>query len=102
MSDLEKPSKNEDEYFVRLDAELIKQRRAELDAKRASDNAARRVPQCPRCETDLAERELEEVRVDICPNCGGMWLDAGELDLIRDARRSGLSRFVDDIFGKGR
>ena len=102
MSELDKPSRNEDEYFVRLDAELIKQRRAELDAKRAADGSAAAAPQCPRCHSDLTARELEEVMVDICANCGGMWLDAGELDLIRDARRSGLTRFVDDIFGKGR
>ncbi|HEY0972401.1 MAG TPA: zf-TFIIB domain-containing protein [Gemmatimonadales bacterium] len=101
MSELDKPSRNEDEYFVRLDAELLKQRRAELDAQRAATNAAT-PPQCPHGHGDLTQRELESVIVDICPECGGMWLDAGELDLIRDAQRSGLSRFVDGIFGKGR
>jgi hypothetical protein len=104
MSELDKPSRNEDEYFVRLDAELLKQRRAELDAQRAAraEADAKRAAKCPRCEVDLTERELQQVMVDICPQCGGMWLDAGELDLIRDARKSGLSRFVDDLFGSGR
>jgi hypothetical protein len=102
MSELDKPSRNEDEYFVRLDAELLKQRRAELDAQRAAAAQATSRPQCPRGHGDLTERELDSVIVDICPECGGMWLDAGELDLIRDAQRSGLSRFVDGIFGKER
>ena len=104
MSELDKPSRNEDEYFVKLDAELLKQRRAELDAQRAaqSEAAAAEAPLCPRCRVALTERDLHQVRVDICPQCGGMWLDAGELDLIRDARKSGISRFVDDLFGSGR
>lgn len=104
MSELDKPSRNEDEYFVKLDAELLKQRRAELDAQRAARDAAAatEAPLCPRCKVALTERELQQVHVDICPQCGGMWLDAGELDLIRDARKSGISRFVDDLFGTGR
>ena len=26
--------------------------------------------------------ELEEVEIDYCTNCGGIWLDAGELELL--------------------
>ncbi len=102
MSELDKPSRNEDEYFVRLDAELLKQRRAELDAQRAASPDAAVPAHCPRGHGELSERQLEGVVVDICPECGGMWLDAGELELLRDAHRSGLSRFVDGIFGKDR
>ena len=83
----EKPSRNEDEYFVRMDAERAQQERAS------------HLNKCPKCGTDLTERELHQVKVDFCPSCGGMWLDAGELDLVRDSRRSGISRFVDDLFG---
>jgi hypothetical protein len=99
MATDEKPSRNEDEYFVKMDAELLKQRRANLDAERAQQERASHYNKCPKCGADLTERELHHVKVDICPECGGMWLDAGELDLVRDSRRSGISRFVDDLFG---
>ncbi|HEU4630833.1 MAG TPA: zf-TFIIB domain-containing protein [Gemmatimonadaceae bacterium] len=99
MSTEEKPSRNEDEYFVKMDAELLKQRRAALDAERARQERASHYMRCPKCGASLTERELHHVKVDICPECGGMWLDAGEVDLVRDTRRSGLSRFIDDCFG---
>ena len=41
---------------------------------------------CPRCEIPLeavAPAEVE-VTVDRCPACHGFWLDAGELDRMRD------------------
>lgn len=102
MSIEEKPSRNEDEYFVKLDAELMKQRRLELDASRAKQERASHYMKCPKCGADLAERELHQVKVDVCTECGGVWLDAGELDLVRDARKSGIARFVDDLFGMER
>ncbi len=98
----EKPSRNEDEYFVKMDAELLKQRREALDTERAKRERASHFMKCPKCGADLVERDMQHVKVDICPECGGMWLDAGELELVRDTRKSGISRFVDDLFGTNR
>jgi len=42
---------------------------------------------CPRCEGIKLHRHFfsakRRVQVDQCPNCGGYWLDAGELEQIR-------------------
>jgi hypothetical protein len=42
---------------------------------------------CPRCAGVKLHRHFfsakRRVQVDQCPNCGGYWLDAGELALIR-------------------
>ena len=42
---------------------------------------------CPRCPEIKLHRHFfsakRRVQVDQCPNCGGYWLDAGELALIR-------------------
>lgn len=60
---------------------------------------------CPRCEGVRLHRHFfsakRRVQVDQCPNCGGYWLDAGELAQIRteksesaraeQVRQSGLS-----------
>ncbi len=50
-----------------------------LDAKRKRD--------CPRCAEMRLHRHFfsarRRVEVDQCPNCGGYWLDAGELNQIR-------------------
>jgi Zn-finger nucleic acid-binding protein len=32
--------------------------------------------------------ELQEVEIDYCTDCGGIWLDAGELEMLLDDRES--------------
>jgi len=41
-------------------------------------------------ELKIAERQ--EVEIDYCPQCRGVWLDRGELDKIIDRSRKGTSR----------
>lgn len=38
------------------------------------------IPVCPRCDVALIIMEFADVEVDYCPRCGGLWLDAGELE----------------------
>jgi Zn-finger nucleic acid-binding protein len=42
---------------------------------------------CPKCPNIVMMRHFfsqrRQVQVDECPGCGGMWLDAGELAMIR-------------------
>jgi len=37
---------------------------------------------CPVCKNAMIALELQEVEVDYCTACGGIWLDAGELELL--------------------
>ncbi len=37
---------------------------------------------CPVCASAMIVLELDEVEVDYCPDCAGIWLDAGELELL--------------------
>jgi len=37
---------------------------------------------CPACKNAMITLELEDVEIDYCTNCGGIWLDAGELELL--------------------
>jgi hypothetical protein len=85
----EKPSRNEDEYFVRLDAELMKERRARLDSERFKLERSAHHNKCPKCGCDLKEREHHHVKVDECPECGGMWLDKGELEMVEHSEQRG-------------
>lgn len=52
------------------------------------DHAGKR--DCPRCPDIRLKRHFfsakRRVEVDHCPNCGGYWLDAGELAHIRDEK----------------
>jgi hypothetical protein len=97
MATEEKPSRNEDEYFARLDADLMKERRAQLDEERRKAERTSHYNKCPRCGADLVELEHHGVKIDQCEECGGVWLDKGELDLIAamDKKSEG---FVETIF----
>mgnify|MGYP006206483035 CR=1 FL=1 len=35
--------------------------------------------QCIKCHQGLEPRVILDVEVDICPGCGGLWLDDGEV-----------------------
>ena len=37
---------------------------------------------CPRCKNPMIVLELAEVEIDYCDECGGIWLDQGELELL--------------------
>ncbi len=37
---------------------------------------------CPACDVEMFVLEFELVEIDYCPECGGVWLDSGELELI--------------------
>ena len=89
----EGPSRNEDEYFAKQDAELIKQMRAKLDADRKASERKQSLMKCPKDGGDLKEQSIGNVKVDVCPECGGMWLDAGELDLLKQVQKSGGNVF---------
>lgn len=39
---------------------------------------------CPRCKVELRMSDRQNVEIDYCPDCRGIWLDRGELDKIID------------------
>lgn len=61
---------------------------------------------CPACDkSDLSAKLIDGVEIDVCLRCHGIWLDAGELELIitRYHRKQKLNAAVDggaDIFAE--
>ncbi len=45
---------------------------------------------CPRCGWLMDLEPAEEVEVDVCLKCGGVWLDYGELEKLRDISKAGF------------
>jgi len=37
---------------------------------------------CPRCKSGLVVVEYSDVELDWCPECGGLWFDSGEMELL--------------------
>jgi uncharacterized protein len=99
----EKPSRNEDEYFARQNLEIIHEMRVKLDAERRKAERKAHQNKCPRCGGDLKEKQAEQVKIDECGDCGGIWLDKGELDQLgRVNQARGVSGGVlGSIFRRG-
>jgi hypothetical protein len=86
MTDHQKKTRLEDEYFAREDAE--KKRRLSLQVKRETEAAelarlkALHQMHCPKCGLKLQEIRFSGLDVDVCFACNGVFLDRGELEQI--------------------
>ena len=74
----DKPSKNEDEYFARRDADLLRQQRAAAQQAAAESERKQHYMKCPKCGYDLITAEWDGIQIDQCTHCHGVWFDAGE------------------------
>ena len=52
---------------------------------------------CPKCGSDMEEIEIEEVMIDKCKKCFGIYFDDGELELLISRQQS--SSFLDKVRG---
>jgi uncharacterized protein len=83
----------EEEYFHRKNQEAIEKLRAKMKVAAEAKAAGTSSMQCPRCDGSLNESNFEEVSIDTCDKCGGVWLDSGELEQLTRKESGGwLSR----------
>ena len=52
---------------------------------------------CPRCGGLMDIEKADDIEVDVCLSCHGVWLDAGELKDLKDKSKEG---FEEDFFEK--
>ena len=102
MSELGKPSRAEDEYFARQEVERRKKWAKEKAANMATDEREKLKQahwmKCPKCGMDLQDISLHGVKVDQCANCGGVFLDAGEMEQIEKHDEGGVMGRVFSMF----
>jgi hypothetical protein len=102
----ENDSKREDQWFRENEKQLLetariarekreRERAAQEEASQREARKAQHFMKCPKCGHDLAEEDLEGVKVDRCSFCEGVFFDAGELESIftkREGERKGFFR----------
>jgi len=84
MSNYDKPSQTEEEYFAREEVEK-KRKLALQQQQETAQHDRERLKQlhfmkCPKCGMDLHAITKGKVVVDTCFNCHGVFLDAGEME----------------------
>jgi Zn-finger nucleic acid-binding protein len=56
---------------------------------------------CPNCNETLLMMERNQIEIDYCPSCRGVWLDKGELDKMLEAvQNSSYEHPNEQGFGK--
>ena len=48
---------------------------------------------CPKCGMELIEIAYKGIKIDECSKCKGIWLDAGELEVVAKLEKTGLDKF---------
>jgi uncharacterized protein len=69
----------EEEYFQKLEREKL----AAMSAKKREGSSGDSAPsgmRCPKCGGALEAADFQGVEIDRCKACGGVWLDAGEME----------------------
>lgn len=95
-----RPVSDEDKYYAQREQEILE----DLQTARAARIKAERHCPCSECGGAVLERtQLDKVEVDKCPKCNGMWLDAGEMELLSQrsagSTPNALSRFFRHLAG---
>ena len=105
MSGITEPTgyNHEEAAFKKQEMEQLAKIRAELDAKRkAAESGAAKASHwmcCPKCGGKMAEKKFENVTVDVCGSCGGIYFDAGELDMLIKHEKAGAG-VLGRLFGR--
>jgi len=81
--------KAEDDYFARAEYERLKkiaeEREAKMKEQEREELKKLHWMRCPKDGMELIEVEHMGVHVDKCTHCGGIFLDAGELEKLLEA-----------------
>jgi hypothetical protein len=86
----------EDIYFAERDRELIEKLKAQL---RKADKESQL--HCPKCPGSLESYTFQGFALDRCQNCGGVWMDKGELEgIIRTMTQGPLGHWIDKLISK--
>lgn len=91
-----KPSGNEEEYIARMELERRKKIEEERHHKLAEEEKKElkdlHYMRCPKCGMVLVEIDYKNIKIDKCFECEGIWLDAGELEVIKTLEKTVIDK----------
>ncbi|MBI4540211.1 MAG: zf-TFIIB domain-containing protein [Gemmatimonadetes bacterium] len=92
-----KPSRNEEEYFRRLEYETRLEAARHREEQRQAEERERtkelHKDHCPRCGSRLVHVRLRDAWADQCPSCRGIWLDRDMFELFTHRVRTPLAEW---------
>jgi uncharacterized protein len=98
----DKPTKTEDEYFAREDAEKMKRLKEKVREEILEEQrqTAKDIcyMKCPKCGGDLNEVLFRGIKIDRCTACSGVWLDSGELEKVAEHEEKSVIKEILNMF----
>ena len=98
-----RPSEKEAEFFARMAFEDKKKIEEEKHKRLAGEEKKKRKElhfmMCPKCGMELIEIDYKKIKIDKCSECDGVWLDAGEMELVATMDKVGLDKLF-SVFKK--
>jgi len=100
MSEKNQP---EEEYFARVEAQKTAQLAKEI-AKKEAEEAAEALKElhhlhCGKCGTKMDTETFKGVEIEVCPNCGAVLLDPGELEELAGEDKASVVEMIGGLFG---
>lgn len=96
----------EDDYFHREDQERIRKLKEKMEAeKAAAEKAALKdlhFGHCGKCGTKMNAKVFKGVEIDVCPGCGAVLLDPGELETLVGQDKGGIADTIVEMFSFAR
>lgn len=97
-----KPTTKEEEFFAKQEFERRRKAAQEQEKLLAAQEMARLKElhwmRCPKDGMELVEVEFRGVKVDQCSHCGGVFLDAGELEAVATTEKGGFLSGLGSFF----
>ncbi len=91
-----KPSETEEEFFARKEYARLRKSQEDSQKNLAADQRAKEKElhymKCPKCGMNLVEIDYKNIKVDKCSECEGIWLDAGEMEMVGQMDKGGLDK----------
>ncbi len=79
----------EEGYFAQKDQEILSKLKTKASARH-----------CPADQMKLTTIMQDGVEIDVCEQCGGLWLDNGELEKIIAHSKEQNKSWLDDLISK--
>jgi hypothetical protein len=94
----EKQRADEDQFFAERDRALLDKMRSQSTEQSEATLRELARSRCPRCGHHLSPKKVEEVELDECTSCEGIWLDKGELEALS---RHDAQGWLGRLLGRG-
>lgn len=93
----------EEEYFAKVEAQNKAELRKELEkaesAQRAAELKALHHLHCGKCGGRMDTKTFKGVEIEVCPACGAVLLDPGELEQLAGADKGKAVDMIAGLFG---